>query len=365
MLAQLQKNGGKPQPVLAFQGALGTTFWGKKWCDNLERSADWAAKLPRGRIYVRHGSVCHLEIATGEIRAKVLGQHLYNVRIRIDPLSRDAWKALCSRCAGQIDSLMDVLKGTMPERVMDIMCAPVSGIFPAPEDLRFSCSCPDYASLCKHVAAALYGVARRLDEAPEQIFRLRGVDPADLLQKDMFATPTDTPAGILRVDDLGALFGIDLVTDLDVTAPEPEKEAPPAQSAVDTACPPEPASPSVPETPQPPAESVSSPEPSAKRRSKASSDSKAGETQASVPKEGTVVKPRGLIKPYRPTGTAVRNLRRFSQLDAHAFADAVGVTLATVQRWESTRGVLQLREQSLQALMAFQYQLLEEASLLY
>ncbi|MBO4311449.1 MAG: SWIM zinc finger family protein [Desulfovibrionaceae bacterium] len=213
MLAKLQAKGMQLHPVAAFTGTLAKTFWGKSWCTNLEHYADFANRLPRGRDYVRHGCVCHLEIKAGEVRAKVLGSSLYDVAVHIATLPARRWQALCAGCAGQIATLIDLLRGKLSSEIMTVICDPATGMFPSPKEIRFSCSCPDSARMCKHVAAALYGVGRRLDAAPEELFTLRGVNAADLLPPTLNVAPAAMP-GTLQVEDMGALFGIDLQMDV-------------------------------------------------------------------------------------------------------------------------------------------------------
>ena len=82
-LAKLEKKGLKVQPIAEFKGALAKTFWGKAWCDGLEKYADYENRLPRGRSYLRNGSVCHLEVSKGLVKAKVAGTSLYDVEIQI------------------------------------------------------------------------------------------------------------------------------------------------------------------------------------------------------------------------------------------------------------------------------------------
>ncbi|WP_165068784.1 hypothetical protein [Desulfovibrio sp. ZJ200] len=308
MLARLHAKGMQPQPVGAFTGALAKTFWGKSWCFNLERYADFANRLPRGRGYVRHGCICHLEIAVGEVRAKVLGNSLYNVTVHIAPLPATRWQALRAGCAGRIATLIELLRGKLSGEVMAIMCDPEAGMFPSPKEILFSCSCPDSARMCKHVAAALYGVGRRLDTVPEQLFTLRGVDASGLLPSTLHVAPTHM-ADTLQVEDMGTLFGIDLEMDAPRPAPDPGQVA----------------------------------------------------SVMAAHNSGTAhpaTMPRGLVKAERPTGTAIRTLHRLSKLDESAFAEALGVTPATLRRWEATRGALRLKVDSILALMRFQEQLL-------
>jgi len=61
-IQQLRKKGHAVSPVNIQGRAIATTFWGKAWCENLERYSDFANRLPRGRTYARNGSVIDLQI---------------------------------------------------------------------------------------------------------------------------------------------------------------------------------------------------------------------------------------------------------------------------------------------------------------
>ncbi|HEX3765535.1 MAG TPA: hypothetical protein VHW23_42860 [Kofleriaceae bacterium] len=209
-------------PVAIAGRTIAQTFWGKAWCDNLERYRDFAYRLERGRSYLRSGSVIDLQIAAGKIAARVSGSSLYDVAIEIDAVGRDAWGAIRRDCAAGIGSRIDLLAGKLSQPVMARLCADRTGLFPAPSALRFRCSCPDVARMCKHVAAAMYGVGARLDHAPELLFTLRRVSLDDLLAAAVSELPAaPATARVLASDGLGALFGIEL-TD---AAPPPRTTA--------------------------------------------------------------------------------------------------------------------------------------------
>jgi uncharacterized Zn finger protein len=198
-------------PVTIVGRTIAHTFWGKAWCDNLERYRDFAYRLERGRSYVRSGSVIDLQIAAGKIAARVSGSSLYDVAIEIDAVGRDAWRAIQRDCAGGIGSRIDLLAGKLSQPVMTRLCADRTGLFPAPSAIRFRCSCPDIASMCKHVAAVMYGVGARLDHAPELLFTLRRVSLDELLAAAVNELPAAPAASrVLASDGLDALFGIEL-----------------------------------------------------------------------------------------------------------------------------------------------------------
>jgi uncharacterized Zn finger protein len=213
---KLRKNGHPAAPVKIEGRAIATTFWGKAWCDNLERYRDYENRIERGRSYVRNGSVVDLQIAPREVTAMVSGSELYQIKISIGEVPKKLWTSICKDCAGGIDSLVELLQGRFSKGVMERICRQGDGLFPKPAEIRFSCSCPDHASMCKHVAAALYGVGARLDQKPELLFQLRAVEETDLLARLDAALPLSKGAPdagkVLASDDLSALFGLDMDT---------------------------------------------------------------------------------------------------------------------------------------------------------
>lgn len=180
-MQQLKKKGQSIQPISIQGRTIARTFWGKAWCSHIESFSDYDNRLPRGRTYVRNGSVCHLEINKGQVKAMVSGSSLYHISIAIKPLVLEQWHTLKNTCMGKISSLLDLLSGKLSTGVMDVVCHPQNGLFPLSHDLTFDCSCPDWASMCKHVAAVLYGVGSRLDADPAQLFKLRGVNFEELI----------------------------------------------------------------------------------------------------------------------------------------------------------------------------------------
>ncbi len=180
-IAKAKKAGADMTPIAAYRGAIAKTFWGKAWCDNLERYSDYANRMPRGRTYVRNGSVIDLKITAGEVRAQVMGSSLYKVEVTVKAVPLKKWHDIGEDCAGSIDTLVELLQGKLSKAVMERICKKDTGLFPSPKEIKFSCSCPDFASMCKHIAAVLYGVGARLDQQPELIFSLRRVDAKDLV----------------------------------------------------------------------------------------------------------------------------------------------------------------------------------------
>ncbi len=213
-LAAMKKKGKLVQPISIEGRTIARSFWGAAWCAHLEQFSDFANRLPRGRTYVRNGSVCHLEIKKGEVHAIVAGSSLYHINIAIAPLEGGKWAALKRRCAGKISSLLDLLQGKLSDGVMAVVTDKANGLFPHPTQITMKCDCPDWASLCKHLAAVLYGVGSRLDHAPELLFLLRGVDHHELIATNAAAlSAVAAKAGKgrrLKDADLSAVFGVDI-----------------------------------------------------------------------------------------------------------------------------------------------------------
>ena len=258
---------------------------------------------------MRNGLVCHLKIHPGRIDAMVSGSDIYEVRVRVDKLKAAAWKSIKRRCSGQIGSIIELLQGRLSAGVMAVVTDRGKGLFPKPKEIGLNCTCPDWADMCKHVAAVLYGVGSRLDDSPESLFSLRGVDAAQLIDTEL-ALPAGKATGdnTLADDDLAGIFGIDLETEGAPDAPAKRPKKRPKSGRVAQA--------------------------SAKRR-----QPPARENAAATP-------PPKL----RPSGQSVVRLRRRLGLSVAEFARLLGVTAATVYRWEAAPGKLKLQARPLTAL---------------
>ncbi len=210
---------------------LSNTFWGQAWNRNLMAYSDYESRLPRGRSCFRAGKVLDLEIGKSVVTSTVAGTRIYDVRITIAPLSAEAWTELRIRCQGKIGGLVELLSGALSEEVMSEVTDLDHGLFPAPREMKLSCTCPDFSGLCKHLAATLYAVGSRLDDQPALLFTLRGVDAEELAATNVTeaishltapATMEDTRAAALAGMDFGEIFGIDAEIPLLL----PEKKGP-------------------------------------------------------------------------------------------------------------------------------------------
>lgn len=322
-MEKLRKKGNNICPVEIKGRTIARSFWGKGWCEHLESFSDFANRLPRGRTYARNGSVCHLELKPGIIKAYVSGSELYNVSIKIKKLNKTKWQSIKKECSGRIGSMLELLQGKLSEEVMTIVSHKKKGLFPLPEEISLDCSCPDWAIMCKHVAAVLYGVGNRLDLEPDLLFQLRGVDAAELIAAEMSLPVPDSSTGGLDEESLGDIFGIDLD---DSPSPQtaanqstPRKKAPVPKNAGGK---------NQKKNPGPSAESVSRKKPAAKKQSR----------KKKSPEK------------FSPTGDNIRQLRQQCGLSAAKFAARIGVSAASVYRWEKTQGTCSILESYLNAL---------------
>jgi uncharacterized Zn finger protein len=213
--SKLAKKGQTLIPIKIEGRKITSTFWGNAWSDNLHAYSDFANRLPRGRTYVRNGSVIDLQIGSGEITALVSGSEIYKVQIKIKPLAKSLWSQVQTLCAGKIDSFIELLQGRLSDKVMEIVTHPENGLFPKPAEISLKCSCPDWAEMCKHVAAVLYGVGARLDQRPDLLFLLRDVNAEELITQAAAAEAIQQAVGgqgpaEIAESELADVFGIEI-----------------------------------------------------------------------------------------------------------------------------------------------------------
>jgi len=303
-MQKLEKKGLEIAPIETKGRKIARTFWGEAWCDHLEKFSDYENRLPRGRTYVRNGSVCHLAISKGSVEAIVSGSELYNIKIDIKPLSAKKWGKVREQCAGQIGSMLELLQGRFSDHVMKIVTDQKSGLFPQPSEIKLTCNCPDWAEMCKHIAAVLYGVGSRLDHQPELLFLLRNVDHEALITTELDVTSAmsgKSKGRRLATTDLSSLFGIEMD---DALKPSHKKAAIKKKTV--------------------------------KKR-----------TLNTVKKKSTIKKKS---HSFTPTAAAVRRLRKLFKMNVSQFATLLGTTPATINNWENSRGKLTLRQHTLAAL---------------
>jgi uncharacterized Zn finger protein len=326
---KLRKKGKDIQPIELDGRKIAASFWGKNWCEHLESFSDYANRLPRGRTYVRNGSVCHLEVQKGRIEAFVSGSELYKVAIEIAPLNRKAWSAIKTKCQGQIGSVLELLQGRLSDHVMEVVSDRKHGLFPQPGEIKLKCSCPDWATMCKHVAAVLYGVGSRLDHRPELLFVLRGVDAEELISAGV-ALPTGSAVAAteaLAESGLAEIFGIDIETGEAPRETEPKKTRKTCTTRSSAT--------------KRKGEIVAPPETPIQKGKKTKN-------------KAARKRPKLVFDPKAPTGESIARLRKLTGLSTADFARALGVSAPSAQRWETTSGPLHLHARPLAALIRLQ-----------
>lgn len=218
-LSELKKKNPNIKPVVIEGNTISKSWWGKAWNSNLERYSDYENRIGRGRSYVRNGAVLDLQIAAGMITALVQGSSSrpYKVTVKIEKINSKKWTNIRKSCEGKLDSLEELIEGVFPKSLGDIFTAKGQGLFPSPDEIEFDCSCPDWASMCKHVAAVLYGVSVRLDADPSLLFLLRNADLNRLIfqtvenkSKKMLKKSGVKSSRIIEDQDISAMFGIEM-----------------------------------------------------------------------------------------------------------------------------------------------------------
>ena len=351
---KLKKKGKHIQPIELEGRTIARSFWGKGWCDHLESFSDFANRLPRGRRYARNGSVCHLEIRPGHVEAIVSGSEFYYVTIGITQLKAATWKSIKAKCAGQIGSMLELLQGKLSREVMGVVTERDHGLFPKPHEIDLDCSCPDWATMCKHVAAALYGVGHRLDHQPDLLFLLRDVDATELIATEIVLPGREVTSDVLADEALSDIFGIDLDTEDDTfTVPKvPKKKAAKPKQSTRPKSESSPKQLSVPTGTRP--KKVTTKRPGARAAKKTASPSRRAKLSVT-----SIVTARGTSrvatpKPsrFRVTCALIVRLRRKHNLSVAEFARQLGVSTSTVYRWEFTSGNLNPQNRVREALQA-------------
>ena len=324
---RLAASGVKVRPVELRGRTLASSFWGRRWCEHVESFSEYAARLAHGRACVRNGSVCHLSIEPGGVDAMVIGSALYRVTIRIRRLEAAAWMAMRTACAGRVGSLLELREGRVPDDVAKVVTDRDSGLFPQPGDIVASCDCGDGPTLCKHAAAVLWGIGSRLDERPELLFLLRGVDETALIATEAALSRDPVADGGLESGATQGAAASKSADSMTLNAPRP------AESKASLSAPPLAVS-AAPSRPVKKTLTYRPPGPADARRRRTPSDL-AGEAAGFV-----------------PTGAMVADLRERCGCSVAEFADLIQVTPTTVRRWETTPGRLNLHAFPREALRA-------------
>jgi uncharacterized Zn finger protein len=216
-LAKLKKKNPNTRPVIISGNKIAKTWWGSAWNNNLESYADYTNRIGRGRTYVRNGSVLDLQIEPESVTAIVAGSRStpYTVRVDISALPTTKWTKITEICARSIANIDELVQGRFPTELTTLFTQKGEGLFPSTKEIKFSCTCPDWAYMCKHVAAVLYGIGARFDEDPTLFFKLRNIEIEALIKKsidekmeNMLKNSDKKTTRVMKDADIGSLFGI-------------------------------------------------------------------------------------------------------------------------------------------------------------
>lgn len=318
-MGKLRKKGMEIQPIEIAGRIIARSYWGKGWCDHLDSFSDYSNRLPRGRTYVRNGSVCHLDIRKGEVEAIVSGSSLYTINIKINPLTQSKWGALKKQCTGKIGSLLELLQGRLSDEIMDVVTDRKNGLFPLSGEIEMDCNCPDGAGMCKHIAAVVYGIGARLDTRPELLFLLRGVNHEELIDTDTAATQITGGKSqrnrrrTIASDALEDVFGVEL---------EGTPEATPTRRP------------------------TASKKPKKKKAVAIKKAAPAKKRPAKKVAKKVAKKATKKARPFKPTPRSIAKLRTSLDMTRDQFAKASGVSAQSIKNWEESTAPLSLRAAS-------------------
>jgi len=167
------------------RGTFGESWWAKRWISVLE-SFDIGARMGRGRNYARSGQVLSIDSEKGAVKAKVQGSRPtpYRVAVEIKSISYANWEKLVKALSHQAIFVAKLLAGEMPQDIEKVFQAAGLSLFPdKSKDLKTECSCPDWSNPCKHIAAVYYLLGEEFDRDPFLIFKLRGLQREELIQR--------------------------------------------------------------------------------------------------------------------------------------------------------------------------------------
>ncbi|MCL2860485.1 MAG: hypothetical protein FWF46_08085 [Oscillospiraceae bacterium] len=216
-LKKLMKTNSDIEPIVIEGNKIATTFWGKAWCDNLKTYADYDNRIGRGKSYIKNGFVFDIKIKEGHIEGIVCGSrnNPYNIVINIEPLSKAEQKKLYEKIGKNIDNIENLVQGKFPKELENTFLTKENGLFPNIKEIKMGCNCPDWASMCKHISAVLYGVGAKLDKEPLLLFELRGIDVSELIKKsidekmkNMLKNSKIKSERILNDGDINNVFGL-------------------------------------------------------------------------------------------------------------------------------------------------------------
>jgi uncharacterized Zn finger protein len=193
-------------------GQFSRTWWGQRFIAALEQFTD-PGRLGRGRSYASGGRILDYTLAKGTVTARVRGsinpyfgvykEPIYTTSITIKAISAANWTKVIRRIASRADLVTKLLMNEMPDTIEDVFSELDLHLLPHSErDFVTTCSCPDYANPCKHIAGVYYLLASALDNDPFLMFELRGLSRDDLRTELVRSPLGEILASALEAEDV-------------------------------------------------------------------------------------------------------------------------------------------------------------------
>ena len=198
---------------------FGKTWWGSEWLKALTH-IDHANRIPRGARYARNGAVKSIEVKGNVILAKVSGSRPtpYKVTIKVPAFPQTETDRLMEQLMRQPALISKLLNRELDPEILQVCKHLGLQVFPARwNDLDMSCSCPDWAVPCKHLAAVIYMMSREIDNDPFLVFSMHGVDLLEELKKRGVGIEKQE---VMDVPEMASLFVRRMPRETDYTLPE-------------------------------------------------------------------------------------------------------------------------------------------------
>ena len=165
---------------------FGITWWGNSWMNSL-KDTDFTNRIPRGKSYANTGKVYDIDIDDNSISAKVQGRYsdYYDTRISFRTFNESEKKIILDVINSSDVLLSSLLNHELPVELYDELTCKGIQVFPSSvDDFTSSCNCPDYAYICKHIAAVIHMMVHEVDKDPFEVFKLQGCDLVGMLDYD-------------------------------------------------------------------------------------------------------------------------------------------------------------------------------------
>ena len=189
----------------------GNTWWGKQWLNALN-NIDYSNRLPRGRTYANKGLTKNIMILRNRVTADVSGSRPrpYKVEYTFPAFSANDKAGILDIVTSNPLHLSRLLNRDLPEELHELCNKKGINLFPRSwRDIEGSCSCPDFAKPCKHMAAVLYKIANEIDQNPFLVFQLHDFDLFKELEDVGYTAEKHKEIPVLSTKDLSQTFSFE------------------------------------------------------------------------------------------------------------------------------------------------------------